>query len=80
MAKSDNRPKITHGVHRVPRRNYTTVKNQVNDRDRIELKKYCRWCRGHTLHRERAGRVRSRVVVDRLASRGRPCRERPRPW
>jgi large subunit ribosomal protein L33 len=24
----------------------------VNDRDRIELKKYCRWCRKHTLHRE----------------------------
>jgi large subunit ribosomal protein L33 len=24
----------------------------VNDRDRIELKKYCRWCRSHTLHRE----------------------------
>jgi len=24
----------------------------VNDRERIELKKYCRWCRGHTLHRE----------------------------
>jgi large subunit ribosomal protein L33 len=24
----------------------------VNDRDRIELKKYCRWERKHTLHRE----------------------------
>ena len=34
------------------RRNYHTVKNRVNDRDRIELKKYCRWCRGHTVHRE----------------------------
>jgi large subunit ribosomal protein L33 len=28
------------------------VKNKVNDRDRIELKKYCRWCRAHTVHRE----------------------------
>jgi large subunit ribosomal protein L33 len=34
------------------RRNYTTVKNRLNDRDRIELRKYCRWCRQHTLHRE----------------------------
>ena len=34
------------------RRNYNTVKNRVNDRDRIEMKKYCRWCRKHTLHRE----------------------------
>jgi large subunit ribosomal protein L33 len=34
------------------RRNYTTVKNKRNDPDRIELKKYCRWCRRHTAHRE----------------------------
>ena len=34
------------------RRNYVTVKNRVNDRDRIELRKYCRWERRHTLHRE----------------------------
>jgi large subunit ribosomal protein L33 len=34
------------------RRNYATVKNRQNDRDRMELRKYCRWCRGHTLHRE----------------------------
>jgi large subunit ribosomal protein L33 len=29
-----------------------TVKNRINDRDRIELKKYCRRERRHTLHRE----------------------------
>jgi large subunit ribosomal protein L33 len=28
------------------------VKNRQNDRDRIELMKYCRWDRKHTLHRE----------------------------
>jgi len=28
------------------------VKNRVNDRDRLELMKYCRWDRRHTLHRE----------------------------
>jgi len=34
------------------RRNYTTVKNKKNDPDRLELQKYCRWCRKHTAHRE----------------------------
>jgi large subunit ribosomal protein L33 len=52
MAKSDNRPKITMACTECRHRNYTTVKNRQNDRDRIELKKYCRFCRGHTLHRE----------------------------
>jgi large subunit ribosomal protein L33 len=52
MPKSENRPKITLACTECRRRNYTTVKNRQNDRDRIELKKYCRWCRGHTLHRE----------------------------
>ncbi len=33
-------------------RNYTTVKNKKNDPDRLELRKYCRWCRKHTSHRE----------------------------
>jgi large subunit ribosomal protein L33 len=52
MAKADNRPKITLACTDCKRRNYNTVKNKVNDRDRIELKKYCRWCRKHTVHRE----------------------------
>jgi large subunit ribosomal protein L33 len=34
------------------RRNYSTKKNKRNDPDRIEMKKFCPWCRGHTLHRE----------------------------
>ena len=34
------------------RRNYTTKKNKQNTPDRMELKKYCKWCRQHTLHRE----------------------------
>jgi large subunit ribosomal protein L33 len=34
------------------RRNYSTKKNKRNDPDRIELKKFCPWCRAHTLHRE----------------------------
>jgi large subunit ribosomal protein L33 len=28
------------------------MKNKQNDRERMELKKYCRWDRTHTTHRE----------------------------
>ena len=52
MPKSDNRPKITLACEDCKRRNYLTVKNKINDRDRITLRKYCRWCRQHTQHRE----------------------------
>jgi large subunit ribosomal protein L33 len=52
MPKTDNRPHITLACEECKRRNYLTEKNKVNDRDRIALKKYCRWCRRHTLHRE----------------------------
>jgi ribosomal protein L33 len=34
------------------RRNYATVKNKKNTTGRVELKKYCPWCRTHTAHRE----------------------------
>jgi large subunit ribosomal protein L33 len=34
------------------RRNYITQKNKKNDPGRIELKKYCKFCRAHTVHRE----------------------------
>ena len=34
------------------RRNYTTYKNKSIHPERMELKKYCRWCRHHTLHKE----------------------------
>jgi large subunit ribosomal protein L33 len=28
------------------------MKSKVNDRERIQMKKYCRWDKRHTLHRE----------------------------
>ena len=31
---------------------YTTTKNKRTHPERMELKKYCRFCRKHTLHRE----------------------------
>ncbi len=36
------------------RRNYTSTKEKRNTPGRIELKKYCKYDRKHTVHRERA--------------------------
>lgn len=33
-------------------RNYTTMKNKKNDPDRLELNKYCRFCRAYHPHKE----------------------------
>jgi large subunit ribosomal protein L33 len=33
-------------------RNYTTTKNKRTVPHKLELKKYCRFCRTHTLHKE----------------------------
>ncbi len=34
------------------RRNYTSTRNKKKQTERLELKKYCRFCRKHTLHKE----------------------------
>lgn len=33
-------------------RNYRSNKNRQTTPDRVELKKYCKTCRQHTVHRE----------------------------
>lgn len=33
-------------------KNYTTEKNKKNTPDKLELKKYCRFCKKHTIHKE----------------------------
>lgn len=43
---------ITLACSNCKRRNYATTKNKKNDPDRIEMQKFCKWCRKHTLHRE----------------------------
>ena len=52
MAKNEKRVKVTLACDVCKRRNYITMKNKQNDRERIEMKKYCRWDRQHTLHKE----------------------------
>jgi large subunit ribosomal protein L33 len=34
------------------RRNYTATRNKKKQTGRLEIKKYCKFCRRHTLHRE----------------------------
>ena len=34
------------------RRNYATTKNRRPHPDRLELKKFCKWCRKHQPHKE----------------------------
>jgi large subunit ribosomal protein L33 len=34
------------------RRNYTTSKNRKTMQEKLELMKYCKWDRKHTLHKE----------------------------
>ena len=46
------RVKVTLACTECKQRNYNTVKNKKNTPDRLELNKYCPFCRKHTLHRE----------------------------
>ena len=43
---------ITLACGECKRRNYTTMKNKKNDPNRIELKKYCKFCQKQTVHKE----------------------------
>jgi large subunit ribosomal protein L33 len=52
MAKSGVRVAITLACTECKRRNYQTTKSKRNTPDRVEFKKFCRWCGGHTPHRE----------------------------
>ena len=49
---SDVRVKVTLACTECKQRNYDTTKNKRNDPDRLELNKYCKFCRKHTLHKE----------------------------
>ena len=51
-AKKGNRVVVTLACTECKERNYTTEKNRRITQGRMELKKYCRCCRKHMLHRE----------------------------
>ncbi|GAB6273422.1 MAG: 50S ribosomal protein L33 [Peptococcaceae bacterium] len=46
------RVKATLACNECKHRNYITSKNKKNDPNRIEMKKYCKFCHTHTLHKE----------------------------
>src|SRR3954452_4930699 len=52
MARGDVRIAVTLACEECKRRNYQTNKSKRNNPDRITLRKYCKWCRSHTSHRE----------------------------
>ncbi|NMA68286.1 MAG: 50S ribosomal protein L33 [Desulfitobacterium sp.] len=43
---------ITLACNECKNRNYATNKNKKNNPDRLEVKKYCKFCKTHTAHRE----------------------------
>lgn len=46
------RVKIVLACTECKQRNYLSKKEKKNNPDRLEMNKYCRFCRKHTLHRE----------------------------
>ena len=52
MARGDVRIAVTLACEDCKRRNYQTEKSKRNNPDRVEFRKYCRWCGKHTPHKE----------------------------
>ena len=52
MAAKAARANVVLACTECKQRNYNTKKNRKNTAERLELKKYCRFCRKHTVHRE----------------------------
>ena len=46
------RTRITLACTECKKRNYDTTKDKKTHPDRMETKKYCRFCKKHTLHKE----------------------------
>ena len=43
---------VTLACEKCKRRNYTTTKNKRKHTERLELKKYCRFCKVRSVHKE----------------------------
>ncbi|MEI7543136.1 MAG: 50S ribosomal protein L33 [bacterium] len=43
---------ITLACSECKRRNYTLTKNKKLHTEKLEVKKHCKWCKKHTLHKE----------------------------
>ncbi len=52
LGGAEMRVKVTLACTECKQRNYNTMKNKKNTPDRLEMNKYCPFCKKHTLHRE----------------------------
>lgn len=50
--KSGSVEKIALACTECKRKNYTTKKNRKNVQGKLEMQKYCKWEKKHTLHKE----------------------------
>ena len=46
------RIKVTMACTECKQRNYNTKKKNTHDPDRLEMSKYCKFCKKHTVHKE----------------------------
>lgn len=51
-AEDDMQENISLACSECKRKNYTTMKNKKTNTEKLELSKYCRFCRKHTAHKE----------------------------
>ncbi|HON55616.1 MAG TPA: 50S ribosomal protein L33 [bacterium] len=52
MAKDKKVLKVTLECSECKNKNYSTTRNKQNTKEKLQLKKYCRFDRKHTLHKE----------------------------
>ncbi len=52
IGRKNMRVRITMVCSECKQRNYNTMKNKKNDPDRLEMSKYCPFCKKHTVHKE----------------------------
>ena len=79
MAKTGVRVAITLACTECKRRNYQTKKSKRNTPDRVEFKKYCRWC-GQSAHRRTGRRAEAMArEADRPRADAAPLARRPAP-
>ena len=78
MARGDVRIAVTLACEDCKRRNYQTNKSRRNSPDRVELRKFCRWCGHHTRTRRRASPMAKTRAQRKAERRAREAEERKR--
>lgn len=62
------RVRVTMACAECKQRNYNTVKNKKNDPDRLEMNKYCRFCKKHTAHKETKQKVEGSKMAEKQSN------------